>query len=87
MPARMDAAVRVDAQNAPTETWKTAQNAVSHSDHTHHHFEEERNQERNYNINSASHTKFLTLPRGPIAPIHVSGIARTKIDDRTDKRR
>jgi hypothetical protein len=29
----------VDAKNAPTRTWKTAQNAVSHSAHTHHHFE------------------------------------------------
>jgi len=27
--------VPVDAQNAPTATWKTAQNAVSHSAHTH----------------------------------------------------
>jgi hypothetical protein len=32
----MDAAVAVDAQNAPTATWKTAQDAVSHSAHTHH---------------------------------------------------
>jgi hypothetical protein len=36
MNARMDAAVTVDAQNAPTATWKTAPNAVSHSAHTHH---------------------------------------------------
>ena len=36
MSARMDAAVTVDAQNAPTATWKTAQNAVYHSAHTHH---------------------------------------------------
>ena len=36
MNARMDAAVTVDAQNAPTATWKTAQHAVSHSAHTHH---------------------------------------------------
>jgi hypothetical protein len=34
MNARMDAAVAVDAQNAPTATWKTAQTAVSHSAHT-----------------------------------------------------
>jgi hypothetical protein len=27
----MDAAVPADAKNAPTGTWKTAQNAVSHS--------------------------------------------------------
>jgi hypothetical protein len=32
----MDAAGAVDAQNAPTAPWKTAQNAVSHSAHTHH---------------------------------------------------
>jgi len=31
MTPRMDAAVAVDAQNAPTATWKTAKNAVSHS--------------------------------------------------------
>jgi hypothetical protein len=31
----MDAAIPVDAKNAPTEIWKTAQNAVSHSAHTH----------------------------------------------------
>ena len=39
----------VDAQNAPTATWKTAQNAVSHSAHTHHR-------------QRALHTKNLTLP-------------------------
>src|SRR5215217_8788093 len=32
----VDAAVPMDAKNAPTGTWKTAQNAVSHSAHTHH---------------------------------------------------
>ena len=36
MRQRMDAAGAVDAQNAPTAPWKTAQNAVSHSAHTHH---------------------------------------------------
>src|SRR5262245_35812584 len=35
MPPRMDAAGAVDAQNAPTAPWKTAQTAVSHSAHTH----------------------------------------------------
>jgi PD-(D/E)XK nuclease superfamily len=35
MKPRMDAAVAVDAQNAPTTTWKPAQNAGSHSIHTH----------------------------------------------------
>jgi four helix bundle protein len=34
----MDAAGAVDAQNAPTAPWKTAQNAVSHSAHTRHQF-------------------------------------------------
>ena len=53
---RMDAAVAVDAQNAPTATWKTAQNAVSHSAHTHHRHREKKIQK------NASHTKFLTLP-------------------------
>ena len=33
----MDAAIPVDAKNAPTGIWKTAQNAVSHSAHTPHH--------------------------------------------------
>ena len=32
----VDAAAPMDAKNAPTGTWKTAQNAVSHSAHTHH---------------------------------------------------
>jgi transposase InsO family protein len=32
----VDTAVPMDAKNAPTGTWKTAQNAVSHSAHTHH---------------------------------------------------
>ena len=36
MQTRMDAAAAVDAQNASPATWKTAQNAVSHSAHTLH---------------------------------------------------
>ena len=56
MNPRMDAAVPVDAQNAPTGTWKTAQTAVSHSAHTHHRYLETRKQK------NASHTKNLTLP-------------------------
>jgi len=35
----MDAAGPVDAQNAPTGPWKTAQTAVSHSAHTHRPFD------------------------------------------------
>ncbi len=56
----MDAAGAVDAENAPTAPWKTAQNAVSHSAHTHHRFE--RKKEQNVRRQSASHTKSLTLP-------------------------
>jgi hypothetical protein len=55
MNARMDAAVAVDAQNAPTATWQTAQTAVSHSAHTHHRL-------------TAPHTKSLTLPARSAAP-------------------
>ena len=63
---RMDAAVTVDAQNAPTATWKTAQNAVSHSAHAHHR-------------QRALHTKNLTLPwRQKLAslPMALIGLAR-----------
>ncbi len=49
MHQRMDAAGTVDAQNAPTVPWKTAQNAVSHSAHTHHSFvRREKSQEPNH---------------------------------------
>jgi hypothetical protein len=58
MQRRVDAAVPVDAQNAPTGTWKTAQNAVSHSAHTHQSFVR-----REEKADHASHTEFLTLPR------------------------
>ena len=56
----MDAAVAVDAQNAPTATWKTAQTAVSHSAHTPHRRAEHENEE--HDGQPASHTKILTLP-------------------------
>jgi len=36
----MEAAGAVDAQNAPTALWKTAQSAVSHSCHRHSHREQ-----------------------------------------------
>jgi hypothetical protein len=36
MQRRMDADGAMGAQNASTAPWKTAQSAVSHSDHTHH---------------------------------------------------
>ena len=57
--ARMDAAVAVDAQNALTTTWKTAQNAVSHSAHTPH--RRCRDEHEDHGVNPASHTKILTL--------------------------
>ena len=44
----------VDAKNAPTRTWKTAQHAVSHSAHTHH---------RIYNGREDRRTKTTTLTR------------------------
>ena len=63
MKTRMDAAVPMDAQNAPTGTWNTAQNAVSHSAHTQHRSGGRRKKNESYNVNPASHTKFLTGPR------------------------
>jgi hypothetical protein len=42
----MDAAIPVDAKNAPTGIWKTAQNAVSHSVHTHHRFDMKKKEDR-----------------------------------------
>jgi hypothetical protein len=60
MPTRMDAAVTVDAPNAPTATWKTAQTAVSHRAHTHH-----RLGERKTEKNKSRHTKNLTPPAQP----------------------
>src|SRR4030095_1170510 len=44
MRRRVDADRAVDAQNAPTAPWKTAQSAVSHSDHTHHLLDEGRSE-------------------------------------------
>ena len=48
--------VSVDAQNAPTETWKTAQNAVSPSAHTPYSFVGGERQKRIYDVNTA-HTQ------------------------------
>ena len=42
----MDAAIPVDAKNAPTGIWKTAQTAVSHSAHTHHRWCMKKKEER-----------------------------------------
>src|SRR5262245_61961626 len=64
MHPRMDAAVPVDAQNAPTATWKTAQNAVSHSAQTH---------------QPVSHTKFLTLPFDPLDNARFVKMARASM--------
>jgi hypothetical protein len=45
----MDAAGAVDAQNASTAPWKTAQNAVSHSAHTHSRFRSKKNKTKPVN--------------------------------------
>ena len=55
MNPRMDAAGPVDAKNASTGPWKTAQTAVSHSAHTHPRFHGE-------DEIKGPHTEFLTLP-------------------------
>jgi hypothetical protein len=75
----MDPAGAVDAQNAPTAPWKTAQNAVSHSVHTHHRFCEGRI-ERPYELNPALHTKFLTLPREAVDKRSITEETRQKLD-------
>jgi hypothetical protein len=63
MHTRLDAVGPVDAQNAPTEPWKTAQNAVSHSAHTPRVCQENRTaSNEKHDVNHVSHTKFLTLP-------------------------
>jgi hypothetical protein len=50
----MDAAVPVDAKNAPTGTWKTAKTAVSHTAHTHHRYTGEQRQ-KNRAFNRLTH--------------------------------
>ena len=66
--ARMDAAVPVDAQNAPTGTWKTAQNAVSHSAHTHH---RSRGEGRRTRTTSTRLTHEIPdTPRAPVLPVN-----------------
>ena len=75
MRRRMDAAGAVDAQNAPTAPWKTAQNAVSHSAHTHHRFSRKKEQNdavnplhtRNSGQSLDSRLKSISL--GPIEPV------------------
>jgi hypothetical protein len=73
----MDAAVAADAENAPTATWKTAQNAVSHSAHTHHSFVR---REKSRKPDHASHTEFLTLPSSFEDLNRLLGIQRTNVD-------
>ena len=60
----MDAAGAVDAQNAPTAPWKTAQNAVSHSAHPHPRFQEQ--EEQNEQLSTSSTHEI------PDTPIHAS---------------
>jgi hypothetical protein len=75
MHTRMDAAGAVDAQHAPTAPWKTAQNAVSHSAHTHHRLVGEG---RRALTVTASHTKFRTLPARILGKIVVTSKRRDK---------
>src|SRR5512147_3252122 len=63
MPGRMDAAGAVDAQNAPTAPWKTAQTAVSHSAHTHHRWSGERRREP-----AAGNRLTHEIPDTPVPP-------------------
>jgi hypothetical protein len=65
----------VDAKNAPTRTWKTAQNAVSHSAHTRHpiHEKREKIKDRTRRRQPPLHTKFLTLP--PEAHANIEDLA------------
>ena len=60
MHSRMDAAGAVDAENASTAPWKTAQDAVSHSAHTHHPFKSTEDRDRRPSTRSTH--EFLTLP-------------------------
>src|SRR5438128_9129745 len=53
--ARMAAAVSMDAQNAPTATWKTAQHAVSHSAHTHHRWSGKEDRRKTQRSNGPTH--------------------------------
>ena len=66
MNPRMDAAGPVDAKNASTAPWKTAQFAVSHSAHTRPRLHGEdginRPAHKVSDTPTAPHTKFLTLP-------------------------
>ena len=64
MRPRMDAVVPMDAQNAPTGPWKTAQNAVSHSVHTHHRFRDDEAEEHQKTTTSTGFTH--KLPDRPI---------------------
>ena len=79
MHSRMDAAGAVDAQNAPTAPWKTAQNAVFHSAHTLYRFSRNDEENRTPSTSSAheipdSPLEFQrsTLPRQFAAPYRVS---------------
>jgi len=64
----MDADVPVDAQNAPTATWKTAQTAVSHSAHTPFFLYKE-NEQRRERINSLQlSTRSDQAHRQPLSP-------------------
>jgi len=66
----MDAAIPVDAQNAPTGIWKTAQSAVSHSAHTRHLSCMKRKKDRN------------KKPQSTCPPIRIRSIPRRTLHHR-----
>ena len=51
----MDAGIPVDAKNAPTAIWRTVQNAVSHSAHTHHCVGMKKREDRRDDANQSVH--------------------------------
>jgi len=61
----MDAAIPVDAKNAPTGIWKTAQNAVSHSAHTRQHllYEEKKDRREETLVNLSTDSDQVQVAR------------------------
>jgi hypothetical protein len=55
----------MDAQNAPTGTWKTAQTAVSHSAHTHPRFIEEKDDDEEEQKPTTSNGFTHKIPDSP----------------------
>ena len=70
----MDAAVPVDAQNAPTATWKTAESAVSHSAHRHHRLSTHKNEDKPRDlVTEAEDSVHCRTPKRRFASITMRG--------------